>query len=117
MGLDTDTFSQVVTGLVVGLIGIALGLQKLVKSWKTTDAETSVVDLLHTELTRLSAQNSFLAIELNKLQLEVVALNKELRKLTAENQRLHTEVGVLTSEVTRLQTMLQQGESNNDRAY
>ena len=111
MGLDTDTFTQVIAGLVVGFGGIALGLQKLVKSWKTTGAETSVVDLLHTELTRLSAQNSQLAIELNKLQIEVIALNKELRNLTAENQRLHMEVKVLTSEVHRLQNILQQGGS------
>jgi predicted nuclease with TOPRIM domain len=111
MGLNTDTISQAFTALIIGLVGVAMGLQKIIKSWKTTSAETSVVELLHTELDRLCKQNTQLAVELNKLQIEVIALNKELRNLTAENQRLHMEVGALTSEVSRLQTMLKQGGS------
>ena len=86
--------------------GIALGIQKLTKSWKTTSAETSVVDLLHTELDRLSKQNSMLTNELNKLQTEIVKLNSELINLSSENQKLHAEVGNLTIEVTTLKTLL-----------
>lgn len=111
MGLNTDTISQAFTALIIGLVGVAMGLQKIIKSWKTTSAETSVVELLHAELDRLCKQNTQLAVALNKLQIEVIALNTELRNLTAENQRLHMEVGALTSEVSRLQTMLKQGGS------
>ena len=111
MGIDTDTLTHAFTALIVGVVGIALGLQKLLKVWKTTSAETSVVDLLHTELDRLCNQNTLLAVALNKLQVEVIALNSELRNLTAENQRLHLEVRALTAEVSRLQIMLKQGST------
>lgn len=104
--IEYTSVPELATAGVVALVGIAFALQKLTKSWKTTSVEGSIMDLMHTELERLSKQNSLLTEELGKLQIEILALNKELRKLSQENQRLHIEVATLNSEVTRLQGIL-----------
>lgn len=105
--IDVTTVAQVATGIVVAVVGMIFGIQKMLKGWKETSTETSVLSLMHTELTRLSAHNAVLADELSKFQLEVVSLNKQLNSLTIENNRLHNEVVTLTSEVNRLQKMLE----------
>ena len=92
--------------IAVSLVAIAFGIQKLLKGWKETSAESNVLTLMHSELERMSTQNSTLSKELNKLQLELVALNKELYNLSIENQRLHSEVSRLTTEINRLKPML-----------
>ena len=104
--------AQLAAAIVVGLIAVSVGLQKILKGWKETNAESSVITLMHEELERMSRQNTLLATELNKLQLEIVSLNKELHKLNLENQRLHTEVVALTTEVARLQVLLESGGKN-----
>lgn len=110
--VNSTSIAQLAAGLVVGLLAVAMGLQKIFKGWRETSAESSVISLMHEELERMSKHNSTLTRELNKLQLEIVNLNKELHKLTLENQRLHTEVVALTGEVARLQTILQTGAQN-----
>jgi len=110
--LDNTTLAQTIAAIVAAFGGAALGAQKILKSWKTTSAETGVVDLLHTELNRLFKQNTILAQELNKLQIEVVNLNRELGCLVAENQRLHIEVEALTAEISVLKSMLGKGGIN-----
>jgi len=95
---------QTTGALAVGLIAIAIGIQKLLRGWKETNTETSVLGLMHKELERMSLQNTLLSDELNKLQLELITLNKELYNLNLENQRLHNEVDSLTTEVTLLKT-------------
>lgn len=92
--------------ILVALVAIAFGIQKLIKQWKFDSAESSVLDLMHTELERLATQNKLLTSELNKLQIEILSLNKELRALTEENNQLHSQVSALTAEVSRLQTIL-----------
>lgn len=99
--------------IAVALIGIAFTLQKLFKGWKETSTESSVLGLMHTELERMSEQNTTLSTELNKLQIELVTLNKELYKLTLENQRLHNEVATLTDEILRLKNRLPIKEEPN----
>lgn len=91
---------------VSALLMLAFVLQKFLNSWKKDAAESSVLALMHTELERMSEQNTKLSVELGTLQSEVIKLNKELRLLTSENQRLHAEVATLTGEVTRLQSTL-----------
>lgn len=112
------TVPELTGAIVVALIAIAFGLQKLVKQWKSVAAESSIMDLMHTELERLANQNKLLTSELNKLQIEILTLNKELRSLSIENNRLHSEVAALTAEVTRLQSVLNQHndfkEENDD---
>lgn len=88
------------------LIMLVMYLNKFTNIWKKTDAETSIISLMRTELERMSQQNASLQLELNILQKEVISLNKELRNLTIENQKLHAEVAALTGEITRLQLLL-----------
>ena len=101
-----SSYSELFGGAVVALGAIAFGLQKLIKGWKTDNAETSVITLMHSELERMAGQNTKLGEELNKLQLELITLNAELGKLTLENQRLHAEVLHLTSEISKLKAIL-----------
>lgn len=103
---DAPKIAEFATAISVGLLGLVFGLQKFLKGWKETSAETSVITMIHSELERMSAQNKLLTTELSSLQVEVVKLNKELRTLTYENQKLHAEVASLTNEVNRLQRLL-----------
>lgn len=91
---------------VGALITLAFMLQKLLKSWKETSVEGSVLKILHTEVERMNAHNTNLVQELSKLQRELVSLNGELYKLTIENQRLHAEVAALTQEISVLKAEL-----------
>lgn len=88
-----------------GLMGLVMGVQKLLKGWKETSAETSVVSLMHNELQRMSEQNKILTTELASLQIELLNLNKQLRQLTDENQKLHSEVVSLSNELAKLQKL------------
>lgn len=106
--VDTSTFSGLVAGVIASVVGATLLIQRLLKSWKETSAETSVISLMHTELNRLAQQNSVLTEELAKFQLEVIRLNKQLNDLSVENNRLHSEVVILTHEVSRLQEIIRQ---------
>lgn len=102
----SDSTVHVVGTVAVAVIAVFMGTQKLLKDWRTTSAETSIITLMHTELERLSEQNTQLSTELGRLHSEVINLNRELQKLTLENQRLQSEVVTLTREVTRLQAVL-----------
>lgn len=112
MIFDSTSIAEA-TGLVVtALIFLAFSLQKMFKQWKESSTESSVLSLMHTELERMSKQNTILSQELGKLQVEILTLNSQLRFLTNENQRLHSEIVTLTSEVTRLQSFI--AEYNNN---
>lgn len=104
--IDTSSVAGIFVSGILALVALALGLQKLLKNWKITDVESSIITLMHAELERMSTQNTTLATELNKLQIELISLNKELNNLTLDNQRLHTEVVALTKEVSRLKNSL-----------
>jgi predicted nuclease with TOPRIM domain len=98
-------------------MGVFIGAQKILKNWRSTEAETSIITLMHTELERMSEQNTKLSIELGRLHSEVIALNTELQKLTVENQRLQTEVCALTQEVSNFKQMsaMQEGTTHATR--
>jgi uncharacterized protein YlxW (UPF0749 family) len=104
--IDAETILKMLGASALGLGGIAMGVQQLVKKWKATDAETNIMTLLHEELERLSKQNSQLAAYVNNLQLEANKINLELGKLQFENQKLHAEVVSLTKEVILLRGAL-----------
>ena len=106
MTIDATWIAEAAAAIVAGLIFLAFALQKMFKQWKETSAESSVVGLMHTELERMSKQNTTLSEELGKLQIEIINLNQQLRTLTLENQRLHSEVVSLTTEVNMLQSVL-----------
>lgn len=91
---------QATSLVAIAVIAVFIGVQKIIKNWRATEAETSIISLMHTELERMSEQNTKLSLELGRLHTEVIALNNELQKLTLENQRLQTEVCALTQEVS-----------------
>jgi predicted nuclease with TOPRIM domain len=91
---------QAISLVALAVIGVFIGLQKILKNWRSTEAETSIITLMHAELERMSEQNTKLSVELGRLHSEIIALNGELQKLTVENQNLRTEVCALTQEVS-----------------
>ena len=106
--INDHSLIQTVSLVALAVVAFSVGLQKLLKDWKSTNAETSVITLMHTELERLSEQNTALSIELGRLHNEVIALNTQLQMLTVENQRLQTEVIALSNEVSSFK-LLRQG--------
>jgi uncharacterized coiled-coil DUF342 family protein len=104
--MEEVKIAEYATAISIGLIGLVYGIQKIIKGWKETGAETSVITLMHQELSRMSAQNKVLSDELAALQSEIIKLNRELRKMSDENQKLHQEVVSLTAEVSRLRELL-----------
>jgi predicted nuclease with TOPRIM domain len=98
---------QAVSLVALAVIGVFIGLQKILKNWRSTEAETSIITLMHTELERMSEQNTKLSIELGRLHTEIIALNSELQKLTMENQCLQREVIALTTEISNLKNLTQ----------
>lgn len=104
--LSAADIAQATTMIAAAIIaGIAV-LQKVLKGFKDTNTESSIISLMHSELQRMSTQNTLLTTELNKLQFEIIKLNKELGNLSDENRRLHKEVSSLAAEVVRLQHVL-----------
>jgi predicted nuclease with TOPRIM domain len=99
-----DEFMQPLGVIALAVIATFIGAQKLLKEWRSTNAETNIITIMHTELERMSEQNTALSIELGRLHNEVIALNQQLQKLTIENQRLQTEVMALTNEVSMFKT-------------
>lgn len=107
-----------VLGLIsLTVITVFIGLQKLLKDWKTTNAETSIITLMHTELERMNEQNTALSVELGRLHTEVIALSTELQKLTVENQRLQTEVIALTNEISELKALTRKEPNGKIKTY
>ncbi len=106
--MDTN-YSQLIPAIILGIGGMILGVQQLVKKFKATDAETSILGLLHSELESLAAQNKLLSSYVHQLQLEAVKINCELGKMQVENRKLHAEVICLTREITSLQVALNRG--------
>lgn len=90
---------QATSLVAIAVMAVFIGAQKILKNWRSTEAETSIITLMHSELERMSEQNTKLSLELGRLHTEVIALNTELQKLTVENQNLRTEVCALTQEV------------------
>lgn len=97
--LENHSFLQTLSIGAMAVIALGVGIQKLIKEWRTTDAETSVIQMMHTELERMSTQNSKLTEELTKLQNEIVELNNQLTKLNIENNKLQHDVAALTLEL------------------
>lgn len=92
--------------ITVGLLGAAYSLQKYLKGWRETGASSDVVKMLHTEVVRMSEQNSKLMVEITQLQTQIVTLNKQLTELQYENQLLNRQVSQLTDEISRLQQIM-----------
>ena len=96
---NTNEIVQIGAIAAIGLLGFSIGIQKILKEWKSNQAENSIISLMHTELERMSLQNTKLTEELNKLQDQIIQLHSELSKLTIENNKLQEEVAALTLEI------------------
>lgn len=100
-GIPT-TLSEWISTSFLAVIGIAIGLQLLIKNWKSNNTESALLSMMHNELERMSAQNSLLSEEVGKLQIELVKLSSQLTELNAENQNLQMQVASLNKEIVRL---------------
>jgi len=107
--LVPENLIQAFGAVAMAAIVVMLGIQKIIKHWQTTDAENSIIKIMHNELERMSQQNTALSVELGRLHNEVIALNTQLQMLTVENQRLQTEVIALTNEVSSFKALRQGG--------
>ena len=103
--IENHSLIQTVSMVALAIIALSVGIQKLLKDWKSTGAETNIIGLMHTELERLSGQNAVLSTELNRLQQEMIKLNTQLAQLCLDNQALQAEVVTLTDEITKLRTI------------
>ena len=86
----------------LALTSVAIGLQLLIKNWKSANTESALLKMMHDELERMSSQNGTLSQEIGKLQIELVKLSTQLTTLTLENQKLQAEVSNLNIEIIRL---------------
>lgn len=105
MESQSQDLVQTVSLVALAAIGLVVGVQKLLKDWRSTQAETNIIQLMHTEIERMGEQNTKLSTELGKLQEEVIRLNQELTKLNIENSKLQEEIAQLTLELTRFKEM------------
>jgi predicted nuclease with TOPRIM domain len=96
---------QATSLIAIAVMAVFIGVQKILKNWRSTEAETSIITLMHSELERMSEQNTKLSVELGRLHSEVITLNNELQKLNVENQQLRTEVAALTQEVIKFKQL------------
>lgn len=107
--INPESLIQTFGAIALAIIAVMFGTQKMLKHWQTTDAENSIIKIMHSELERMSQQNTALSVELGRLHNEVIALNKQLQILSLENQRLQTEVIALTNEVSSFKIMREGG--------
>jgi predicted nuclease with TOPRIM domain len=99
MDTENQGILQTISLLSVALIALVMGVQKLIRDWRTTKAESDIISIMHKEIERMSAQNTTLSIELGKLQEEIIELNNQISKLNIENNRLREEISLLTTEL------------------
>lgn len=102
--------SEVLVLIAIAVIAAYFGINSIIKSSKSSQAESSIITIMHSELERMSDQNTRLSQELGRLHQEVILLNQELQKLTIENQRLQVEVVALTQEVSRFKELAAQSK-------
>ena len=107
---STEQIIQVLGLIAIAVVAAFVGIQQLMKNWKSTQAESGVIQIMHQELERMGDQNTKLSIELGRLHDQIIQLNGELQKLTVENQRLQVEVVALTNEVSLFKKLAQEGK-------
>lgn len=105
MDTENQGVLQTVSLLSVALIALVMGVQKLIRDWRTTKAESDIISIMHKEIERMSTQNSTLSIELGKLQEEIIELNNQISKLNIENNRLQEEISTLTFELNNFKKL------------
>jgi len=97
--VENHSLVQTISVAGMAIIALGVGIQKLIKEWRSTNAETSVIKIMHEELERMGTQNAKLTEELTKLQNEIVELNNQLTRLNIDNNKLQQDIAELTSEL------------------
>ena len=97
--VENHSLIQTISVAAMAIIALSVGVQKLLRDWRSTQAETNIIGVMHEEIERMSNQNTRLSLELGKLQEEVIELNNQLAKLNMENNKLRIEISALTSEL------------------
>lgn len=115
LGLDFESLIQSIGLLGLATVSLIIAYKKIFKDWTSTSAETTVIQLMRTELERMSTQNSSLSLEIGRLHQEVIELSTQLRKLTIENQRLQEEVVALTNQISSLTQVAERGKVWQDQ--
>jgi len=105
MDTENQGVLQTVSLLSVALIALVMGVQKLIRDWRTTKAESDIISIMHKEIERMSAQNGTLSIELGKLQEEIIELNNQVSKLNIENNKLREEISTLTTQLSNFRKL------------
>lgn len=113
MNIQANDLAQWAGYITAGLLAAAYTLQKYLKGWRETGASSDVVKLLHSEILRMSEQNTKLMTEINHLQTQIVTLNQQLTDLQAENQKLNAQVTQLTEEIGRLHAAIPKDVNRN----
>lgn len=106
MADQTNYFTELIISITVGLGAIMYGIQSLLKNWKASKVESSLLEIMHEELERMSVQNTTLSYEIGKLQGELITLSSQLSALTKENQKLQIEVAGLNNEISRFHSLM-----------
>jgi septal ring factor EnvC (AmiA/AmiB activator) len=103
--VENNSLVQTISVAAMALIALSVGIQKLLKDWRSTSAENTVIKMMHEELERMGAQNAKLTEELTKLQNEIVELNNQLTKLNIENNKLQQDIATLTLELNNFKKL------------
>lgn len=111
MDIENNSLVQTISVGALAIIGLVIGTQKLLKDWRSTQAETNIINIMHQEIERMNTQNTNLSNELGKLHEEIIELNNQISKLNIENNRLQQELSRLTLELKSLVKI-----GNNDGA-
>lgn len=106
MADQTNYFTELLISITIGLGAVMYGIQSLLKNWKISKTEDSLLKIMHEELERMSTQNTSLSYEIGKLQGELITLSSQLSTLTKENQKLQKELAGLNSEISRLHSLM-----------
>ena len=106
LSISPDNLIQTLGTIALALIVVVAGYKKITKEWRVDTAETSIINLMHKELERMSEQNTALSTEIGRLHSQIIALNKQLQDLSVENQRLQLEVVALTNEVSEFKASM-----------
>lgn len=104
---------EAISASAFAFVLLILGIQKIVRDWKTTRAESDIITMLHTEIQRMEEQNTRLSTEVHNLQQKIIQLGQEVTKLTVENSMLNEKISALIKELDMSKVEVNNGPSKN----
>ena len=110
--LDNPIIEALTTG-ALALVLLVIGLQKIVRDWKTTKAESDIISMLHEEIERMEQLNKKLSDELHGLQQKLISLSQDVTRLTIENNDLREKIADMMKELNVFKLEVNHGSSKN----